>query len=455
MCCFFIYLEAKDNYMLARITMNKIIKTIISINICIFMLLTLFGCNTEVEKNDNEDLLTIYVVNEHPIIRLIDEYNESTTSAKINVVDFQDNDTLNSKLSAELMAGKGPDIVLYDSNYNGVSNIEKMMALDVFADYNELINDEDSDSAIDFKNYNETILDSGVYNGKRYFMPISYIPDILITTAEVCDKYEINLNESVTYENAEDMLTEYLSKGNESKDMSVFYYINEELYALIDSNIDFFSRTDTLQSDEFSNNLNTLSTLILPADQNDISNNRDPLDSIIHGNTMFASLYQITGSEPNGLGYIYYYLKSNGQTPLIMNNLPDSKNTFSAYIDKGFLINNNSNKKEEAFEFVKYMLSENVQCNSEVGLPVNKTAQKKLIDEIDLVSYEIEKDSEYNDFINNYYDVLEGINRCGFRNDYFNYSIIDDIVSQYISGDITKEQFIKEIQSKTQIYLDE
>lgn len=37
------------------------------------------------------------------------------------------------------------------------------------------------------------------------------------------------------------------------------------------------------------------------------------------------------------------------------------------------------------------MLSENVQCNSEIGLPVNKTAQKKLIDEIDLEGYGIEK----------------------------------------------------------------
>lgn len=441
--------------MLARLTMNKIIKTIISMGICIFMLLTLFGCNTTNKQDNSKDLLTIYVVNEHPIIRLIEEYNDSTTSAKINVVDFQDNETLNSKLSAELMAGKGLDIVLYDSNYNGVSNIEKMMALDVFADYNELIKADISDSAIDFNNYYENILDSGVYNGKRFFMPISYIPDILITTAEACDKYKINLNDSITYENAENMLSECLSKGNESKDISVFYYINEELYALIDSNIDSFSRTDTLKSDEFLNNIDVLSDLILPADQNDTSNNRDPLDSILQGNTMFASLYQITGSEPNGLGYIYYYLKSNEQTPLIMNNLSDSKNTFSAYIDKGFLINNNSNKKEEAFEFVKYMLSENVQCNSEIGLPVNKTAQKKLIDEIDLEGYGIEKDSEYNEFINNYSDVLEGINRCGFRNDYFNYSIIDDIVSQYVSGDITKEQFIKEVQSKTQIYLDE
>ena len=43
--------------------MNKIIKTIISIGICIFMLLTLFGCNTTDKQDNSKDLLTIYVVN--------------------------------------------------------------------------------------------------------------------------------------------------------------------------------------------------------------------------------------------------------------------------------------------------------------------------------------------------------------------------------------------------------
>ena len=43
------------------------------------MLLTLFGCNNTDEQDNSKDLLTIYVVNEHPIIRLIEEYNDSTT----------------------------------------------------------------------------------------------------------------------------------------------------------------------------------------------------------------------------------------------------------------------------------------------------------------------------------------------------------------------------------------
>lgn len=432
----------------------RMVKVIITVSVCILMVLTLFGCNSENDNNNNDDLLTIYVVNEHPIIRLIDKYNDSNKSDKINVVKIQDGDTLNSKLSAELMAGKGPDIVLYDSSYNGISNMEKMMALDVFADYNELIKNDSSDSSIDLKNYNEIVMDSGINNGKRYFMPISYIPNFLITTTKLSDEYSIDSSKSITYEKSPKVLSKYLNKAKKSENMSGFFNVNEELYALIDSNIDFFNKTNTLQSDEFLNNLNSLSELILPADKNN-SLGTDPLELVLKGNTMFASLYQITGSEPNGMGYIYYYFKSNSQTPLIMNNLSDSEDTSSAFIDKGFLINNNSDKKESAFKFVKYMLSEDVQCNSEVGLPVNKAAQKKLIEEIDLDIYNMEKDSDYNNFISNYSNALDGINKCGFRNDYFNNSIINDVVSKYVSGDITEKQFIKEIQGKTQLYLNE
>ena len=432
----------------------RMVKVIITVSVCILMVLTLFGCNSENDNNNNDDLLTIYVVKEHPIIRLIDKYNDSNKSDKINMVEIQDGDTLNSKLSAELMAGKGPDIVLYDSSYNGVSNMEKMMALDVFADYNELIKNDSSDSSIDLKNYNEVVMDSGINNGKRYFMPISYIPNFLITTTKLSDEYSIDSSKSITYEKSPKVLSKYLNKAKKSENMSGFFNVNEELYALIDSNIDFFNKTNTLQSDKFLNNLNALSELILPADKNN-SLGTDPLELVLKGNTMFASLYQITGSEPNGMGYIYYYFKSNSQTPLIMNNLSDSEDTSSAFIDKGFLINNNSDKKESAFKFVKYMLSEDVQCNSEVGLPVNKAAQKKLIEEIDLDIYNMEKDSDYNNFISNYSNALDGINKCGFRNDYFNNSIINDVVSKYVSGDITEKQFIKEIQGKTQLYLNE
>lgn len=432
----------------------RMVKVIITVSVCILMVLTLFGCNSENDNNNNDDLLTIYVVKEHPIIRLIDKYNDSNKSDKINMVEIQDGDTLNSKLSAELMAGKGPDIVLYDSSYNGISNMEKMMALDVFADYNELIKNDSSDSSIDLKNYNEIVMDSGINNGKRYFMPISYIPNFLITTTKLSDEYSIDSSKSITYEKSPKVLSKYLNKAKKSENMSGFFNVNEELYALIDSNIDFFNKTNTLQSDKFLNNLNALSKLILPADKNN-SLGTDPLELVLKGNTMFASLYQITGSEPNGMGYIYYYFKSNSQTPLIMNNLSDSEDTSSAFIDKGFLINNNSDKKESAFKFVKYMLSEDVQCNSEVGLPVNKAAQKKLIEEIDLDIYNMEKDSDYNNFISNYSNALDGINKCGFRNDYFNNSIINDVVSKYVSGDITEKQFIKEIQGKTQLYLNE
>lgn len=440
--------------------MIKLLKSIICIIICVMTIFTFCSCNAEDSDVNNEgdkikdNQLTMYIVSKHPIIRLIDEYNNLNGSVGIKVIEFEDNEKLNSKLSSELMARKGPDIILYDSDYNGVSNIEKMMAMDMFADYNNLISNDKSKNAIDFSNYNKTVMETGIYNDKRYFMPISYMPDVLITTKETCDNYEINTSESLAYDTINEILSTFLKKGNKSQNKSVFYYINNQYFSLIDSHINFFNRTNTLDSNDFLSDLEILDKLILPADQKEMSI-EDPMDSIIQGNILFASLYQIAGSEPNSMGYIYYYLNSNGQTPLILNNLSDTKNTFSAFINKGFLINKNSERKDEAYEFVKYMLSGDVQCNSEIGLPVNKKAQKKLIEEIDLEIYGIEKDNGYFKFISDYTDILDNINRCVFKNDYFDHSIMSNEVSEYVSGDITKEQFVKEIRSKTQIYLDE
>lgn len=440
--------------------MIRALKSIVPIIICMLTVSTLFGCNANDDRENEDNTLTMYIVSENPIISLINEYNKSDVSSDIKLVEFEDNDKLDSKLDAEIMAGKGPDLIFYDSGYNGVSNIEKMMSLDMFADYNELIDNDKTESKINFDDCNKTVMDSGVYDGKRYFIPISYMPDITITTKEICDKYSVDLNQSFTYKTADNMLSDFLNEGNKSQDKSVFYWINNEIYALIDSNIDFFARTNTLKSEEFLSNLDVIDKLILPNDRKEISNNVDPLDSIIQGNVMFASLYQIAGSEPNSIAYVYYYLSSNNQTPVILNSLSNKENSFSAFIDKGLLINKNSNKKEEAYEFVKYMLNEKTQSNTEIGLPVNKNAQKQLIEKMEEGLYGSEsindnaKSGISDDFVNSYIDFLDNINSCGFKNNYYD-SVISDMVSQYVSGDITKEKFIDQIKNKTEIYLEE
>ena len=70
----------------------------------------------------------------------------------------------------ELSSGKGPDLILmHSSEYD---DIYRMMKSESFQDLNPLLeNDESFDKGL----YNETVFDSGVFEGKRYFIPISYL----------------------------------------------------------------------------------------------------------------------------------------------------------------------------------------------------------------------------------------------------------------------------------------
>lgn len=439
----------------------KIARKILPVLLIVLVLFS--GCSTNVseEKITTENTFTLYIIKDTPIISLIKKYNDSKANERrIEIVEFENDTELSSKLNAELMAGKGPDLIYFDSMYGGISNIEKMISLDMFADYNELINKDNSDSAINLDDFPKTVMESGVYNGRRYFMPISYMPDIVITTKEICDKYSFDLTKSFTYQSAEKSLSTFLNESKKSDNMCVFYDIDEEIYRLIDSNIDFFNRKNTLNSEDFLSNLGVIDNLMSEYSPAEESSDSYALDPLLRGNQMFANLDQIAGSEPNSIGSIYYYIKSKGQTPVILNSLSSSEDTYSAYLDKVLLINKNSNNKDEAYDFVKYMLNEKTQGNSEIGLPVNKNALSKLIDEMiemNAESYGISYAEDVIDenYINSYTSFLDSINNCKFKNDYFNYSVIGDSVSKYISGEIKKEQFIKAIQSEAKIYLEE
>lgn len=423
----------------------------------IFLIVFLLcGCSTtksDINENDS-NVITMYAVSGSPIVSVMKKYNDG-----INITEFEDNNELSTKLSAELVAGKGPDLIFYDSIYGGVSNIEKMITQDVFSDFNDFIGNDESENKINYDDYNKAVMDSGIYNGKRYFMPISYMPDILITTKEMCDRYSVDFSGSFTYKASEEILSKFLNEKNKAKDKSVFYYINDEYCALINSNINFYDRTNTLYSDEFLADLNSLDKLNLSNE----SYYPYALDYLTKGNTMFVALDYVTDSAPNGIGSVYYEITAENQTPILLCNLSDDEKSCSAYFDKGFLINKNSDKKEQAFEFVKYMLSEKVQENTEIGLPVNKNAQSKLIEEMSVMSAESLgiKDTDdlenqiHSDYIKSYTHILDNISLCKFSNNYFNSSVIGDIVSGYVSGDITREQFIKLLQDKTKIYLDE
>ena len=430
------------------------------------------GCG-ESTASSNSSKLTYCAYYEDAICDIIKRYNKYCTkhydeSYQIEIVKFDSEDTMLTKISTEIMAGKGPDII----SLNQKLPFEKLIDNGSFADIDELAKLYKSD--IDFDDYNSTIMDCGIYNGKRYIIPITYCPNILITTQEILDKYNLK-NTNFSFKELEIRLSDkdhnYALFGNKDETYKFFLsYVNEY--------VDFYNKTTEFSSDEFTESLDYIGKMI----RNDNSRKEGTTWDII-GNYLFrTSQLSFDGSMMSTLNS-YFYIYNNNSTPVIIPNYNKKANAVSAFVQCGIALNNNSNNKEKALAFIQYVLSYDIQklwseSSSSPSivvraLPVNKAAFEYVIDHTSKLVYDINDDGEYEKseeeysdeiktkFFNEYLDMINSISSCTlydyleFENTYYNSSVIGDIVNDYLNGDISKEKFIRQLTAATEIYLTE
>ena len=430
------------------------------------------GCG-ESTASSNSSKLTYCAYYEDDICDIIERYNKYCTkhydeSYQIEIVEFDSEDTMLTKISTEIMAGKGPDII----SLNQKLPFEKLIDNGSFADIDELAELYKSD--IDFDDYNSTIMDCGIYNGKRYIIPIAYCPNILITTQEILDKYNLE-NTNFSFKELKIRLSDkdhsYALFGNKDETYKFFLsYVNEY--------VDFYNKTTEFSSDEFTESLDYIGKMI----RNDNSRKEGTTWDII-GNYLFrTSQLSFDGSMMSTLNS-YFYIYNNNSTPVIIPNYNKKANAVSAFVQCGIALNNNSNNKEKALAFIQYVLSYDIQklwsessASSSIvvrALPVNKAAFEYVIDYTSKRVYDINDDGEYEKseeeysdeiktkFFNEYLDMINSISSCTlydylkFENTYYNSSVIGDIVNDYLNGDISKEKFIRQLTAATEIYLTE
>ena len=138
--------------------MKKVFSNSIILAILCAMLLSLTSCD-EYKIKSNEKLKYYTINNEDSVcVELIQKYNNYCLknldeSYQIEIVEFDSEDTMLTKISTEIMAGKGPDII----SLNQKLPFEKLIDNGSFADIDELAELYKSD--IDFDDYNSTIMD--------------------------------------------------------------------------------------------------------------------------------------------------------------------------------------------------------------------------------------------------------------------------------------------------------
>ena len=455
-------------------------KNKIAIILTLQFIITVFafsGCG-ESTASSNSSKLTYCAYNEDVICDIIERYNKYCKkhydeSYQIEIVEYDSLEEMYTIMATEIMSGDGPDIISLDQPLP----FEKLIENHAFADVDELINTYGSN--IDFNDYNTKVMESGIVNRKRYFVPFFYCPNIFISTQEKLKEYDLNFSDFSYKELSKQLSQEKVSCslfGNESDNYSL-------LYSFIDSYVNFDNKTTNFDTNSFLENIDYIKKLI----NNDNTNENVyyNLYNSENNGCILSTPKLLFGGTIGGVKTAYYNIFLQNKTPAILPNF-SYENKITAYVECGIAINQNSDKKDKALRFIEYCLSEDVQeywCGSrsdkgfsgtnEISLPVNNKAFDYAVEVETGEEWDYNEDGEFDEeekefsenvdsiFWKDYLGIIDDISGCtlynykNLKNTYYNSSVIGDIVDKYLSGDISKEKFIRQLTAATEIYLTE
>ena len=458
--------------------MKKIFRCSALLTVLLMILIFSASCTDTNNGSDGEKLKYYTPYQSTDITEIIERYNKYCKnnldeSYQIEIVEYDSLEEMYTIMATEIMSGDGPDIISLDQPLP----FEKLIENHAFADVDELINTYGSN--IDFNDYNTKVMESGIVNRKRYFVPFFYCPNIFISTQEKLKEYDLNFSDFSYKELSRQLSQEKVSCslfGNESDNYSF-------LYSFIDSYVNFDNKTANFDTNSFLENIDYIKKLI----NNDNTNENVyyNLYNSENNGCILSTPKLLFGGTMGGVKTAYYNIFLQNKTPAILPNF-SYENKITAYVECGIAINQNSDKKDKALRFIEYCLSEDVQeywCGSrsdkgfsgtnEISLPVNNKAFDYAVEVETGEEWDYNEDGEFDEeekefsenvdsiFWKDYLGIIDDISGCTLYNyknlktTYYNSSVIGDIVDKYLSGDISKEKFIRQLTAATEIYLTE
>ncbi|MCL2163348.1 MAG: extracellular solute-binding protein [Oscillospiraceae bacterium] len=394
-------------------------------------------------ENDGKVELTVATYSDSAILsyaaRLFEERHDGVTVAVITYREVNNENTASNyvqKISAEIMSGRGADII----NVNGLTWSK-------FADRGYL-NNLSAEIELSPDNYYTNVLDAYLYNGERYVVPLCFTIEEGFMFGET-----INDNEQpgdLTIERLADIAEKYYEPGTTTLfDDSGFYkdmtYIAFRLFCLdMDDYIDQKNKEVFIDSPEFIKLLETVEQLGEKLDGKLISNEAGA-DTLLENYIIYTPILTHNG-------YIDYanmsFLSNDNGAHLI-----------TAY-DLLLAINANTKKKELALDFLKFLISEEIQSSPSIMFfPVNR----KAAEEIAMLSYDEIKDEPYGKDISlntvkgNIAKINEFTSRhlvCRIQDNFIRETVSLEF-SMFFDGGNTALQAAQNIQSKLYFYLNE
>lgn len=394
------------------------------------------------------------------ISQAIIRFNKNNEKYRIKVVDYYDeSQEYESSFDAyneAILSGNVADIINVD-----MTQYKAMARKGLYADLNDFM---DNDADISREDYFENVLEAYEVEGKLYAMPTSFAVSTLMGSKEVWgNKDNVTLEDIGTImENApEDVsLMDYMSKS---------YFVQVMMQGMMDNFVNWETGECSFDSEEFIKVLEMANTF--PKEYNYESDSQSTPEKLGNGKILLygeafyeISSYQVAKEFFNNESVIIGYPQVAGNGGLIQN----SSNLIA--------ISNDSEYKEAAWEFVKYLISEDYQSNYIYWQnPIHRGAFDKLMVKAGEKEYYTDENGEqvespkltygWDNFevsvyaateqdIKEYTEIVEGAETLAFyEEDIMN--MINEEAEPFFDGKKTAAEVANIIQGRVKIYVNE
>ncbi len=309
---------------------------------------------------------------------IIHEYREEK-NVDIELVDYSEKygEGAAQKLSAELMSGRGPDVIVNPGMFFHSVDIHKIMSSGVFEDLGPLLDLEGKEDR-----YFTKVLDSGKHEDKQLIVPLFFSIKSFVSTRNVLEKNHFDVNRCGTYDGFLSEFNNYLDSDVATPPLiyeqrCLFLFLSDSIYdpSVIDYNnrsVDF-SLPEVRETYEFIKKFMDRYSLSPYGDNYYIPGGNDRAALLQSGKALF-----LTQGEGGGWGTLYWLNELNPWIEegdqLVMTALRrSSDDSVITYEQVSMAANRNSRSLEAAAEFINYLLSDIVQCSRfDVYMPVYK-----------------------------------------------------------------------------------
>ncbi|WP_027628632.1 ABC transporter substrate-binding protein [Ruminiclostridium cellobioparum] len=416
-------------------------------------------------QNEKIELEVSVRVNDQTTHNAIDKFNAKNKNIKLMIDDIPlyINKEYSEKLTADLMAGGGPD--LFCDNTDIFPSIYKTIQNKTFYDLNKLIK-KDKEFRLD--DYYEEVLNCGVIDGKRYILPTNFDVHIFYGFDNILKSNNINIdNKNFSWEMLSKISLQFIN-NNKGK----YFFVPMDFQTIFESYgksfVDYKSKKANFNSDEFINllkNYRDIIPTICPPEY--AMKYRGLYWGMVKDNALI--LLQTYSTNPEFFWTEYNFGKNVLNSDIKIYPYPSSQHNgnYSAYVKKFTAISNKCKHPEEAFEFIKYVLSKEIQKDTVISsAPVNKEAYREIIayysseekrgkdikNPADDKTYKSKAIPE--DLARILEDIPEKVNTCNFI-DQSVLTIINDEMINFLNGSKSAEQTAKAINEKVLLFLNE